>query len=134
LESRRLNLGLRARLRGIPTRDSEKHRHSGKFYATVCEVIESDILREVRGQKYTGLMAGATHPTIDYDKAMGVAIDAYYSLLETIPYLTGGATKEDMKKMERERAVKDYHENVAFDKRDNSTEPPPVYDHKKVGE
>lgn len=133
MESRRLNLGLRARLRGIHTKDAGLHKHSAKFYATVCEVLESDLLREIRGHKYAGTMAAATHPMIDYDKAMGVAMDAYYSLINTLPYITGGASKEDMKQMEREQAVEDYKKTIALEERDSSS-PPPVYDHKRVGE
>jgi hypothetical protein len=133
LESRRLNLGLRARLRGIHTKDAELHKHSAKFYSTVCEVLESDLLRDIRGQKYTAMMAAATHPSIDYDKAMSVAIDAYYNLIETLPYITGGATKEDMKQMEREQAVDDYKKTIALEDRDTPSAPP-VYDHKRVGD
>jgi hypothetical protein len=79
------------------------------------------------------MMAAATHPQIDYDKAMGAAIDAYYNLIETLPYITGGASKEDMKQMEREQAVDDYKKTIALEER-NSSAAPPVYAHKKVGD
>jgi hypothetical protein len=86
----------------------------------------------MRGQKYTGAMAAATHPNVDFEKAMASAVNAYYDLLETLPYLMGGASKEELKDMEREQAVEDYKKTIALDERGNQNVPP-VYNHKKVG-
>jgi hypothetical protein len=77
-------------------------------------------------------MAGATHPNVDFEKGMASATNAYYDLLETLPYLMGGATKEELKDMERERAVEDYKRTIALDARDTQNVPP-SYNHKKVG-
>jgi len=133
LASRRLNLGILARLRGIPAAELYKHRHSAKFYSLVAEALELEALRPVKVARYTGVMAAATHPNVDYEKAITNGVEAYYKILETIPYLLGGVSSEEMKQLEREEAVKEWKRTCAMDKNENY-KPEEKLEHKRVGE
>lgn len=80
-----------------------------------------------------GVMASATHPDIDYEKAIASGVEAYYTMVETIPYLMQGATAKDMKQLELEEAVKEWKRVCAMEKKEDY-KPEEKLQHKRVGE
>jgi len=133
LESRRLNLGLTARLRGISAASSWEHRHSFKSHSLVLEVLENEVTRTVRAARFAGVMASATHPDVDYDKAVANGVKVWYDLLGTVPYWMQGRSSEDMLSVEREEAVKEYKRTCAMDEKDDF-ETTDGLNHKRIGD
>ena len=77
-------------------------------------------------------MASASHPKVDFDKAVANGLQGYYELVETLPHMMKGVSAADMQQLEREEAVKEWKRTCAMDERDGYT-PENKLTHKRIG-
>ena len=103
MESRRLYLSVAMRLRGIDI--GYDHRHSGISKGIYADLLESDIMFDIKRTEMTAQCATMAHPDVDIEKSSDNVRLLYYNVLSTVGYINGGKTSTDVVNEERTAAV-----------------------------
>jgi len=89
----------------------QKHRHSFLSDSVVAEVLEADILREIRQASTIARAAHASHPDFDASDGSDRVAQNTQALYGTVPYF-GKHDSKSILQTERDKAVEQYHEMV----------------------
>lgn len=122
MESRRIYLRVKALLRGNnPTINPEEHLHSSLTLALHMEVLESELRLKGDLLYMVAFAALHAHPGADVEKAGPAISTMYIDALQSVPYMVGGSSSEDVVEEDRAAWVKKYKQMFQSEKDQQDT-------------